>query len=352
MKSPVLSDIRISASYIFIWILVSIIQTAALHYLINLDLLFAATDSIVFNFLYAALGLSLWFPVQYISIESSPAAKIIFNHLIAAGITSVIWISSSSFILSKIFPNSGEYHILLQRSFLPRFIIGAIYYAVIIALYYLVIYYNNFQEKKIRQIELEKLINAAELKSLKYQINPHFIFNSLNSISSLTLSAPNIAREMTIKLGDFLRKILSKNDNSFNSVEEEIENVKLYLEIEKIRFEDKFSLLIENNGDCRDVQIPSMLLQPLAENAIKYGVYEATEKIDIKIKCVKHKGVLEIRFVNQFDPESIPRRGEGIGLKNISERLRLIYRQDNLLQIEKLNNKFIVKIFIPVRENA
>lgn len=350
MQNPVTSNIKIIGAYFSIWAVIALIQASALYYLLNIEPLYAAADALVFNLLFSLNGLSLWFPAQFLSLESNKLPKIVFNHLAAALVTSVIWITVSSFILSKIFPDAEGYMNFLQLSFIWRLILGVVYYAIITAIYYLVIYYKNFQEKKIRQIELERLVNEAELKSLKYQINPHFIFNSLNSISSLTLTNPGLARDMTIKLASFLRRILSKNDKAFNPLVDEIDLVKLYLDIEKIRFEDKFNLIIENKNNCENIKVPNMLLQPLAENAIKFGVYEATEKIEIKIKCIKHNDVLEIRFINEYDPESIPRKGEGIGLKNIAERLKLIYGRLDLLQIEKLNNKFIVKIYIPLQE--
>lgn len=349
MKNPILSNGKIVLSYFLIWTVIAFFHFSADYFFAELDFVFSLSDALTFNFIYALLGFSLWFPAQFLSIENYSLPKLVLNHLLAATVTSFIWITAASFILSKAFYATPDYSLFLQSTFIWRLLIGVIYYSILTSLYYLVIYYRNSEERKIKQIELEKLVNEAEIKSLKYQINPHFIFNSLNSISSLTVSNPSLAQAMTIKLADFLRAILSRNDKSFNSIKEELDLVKLYLEIEKLRFEDKFDLIIENENECAGVKVPNMLLQPLAENAIKYGVYEAIDKITIKIRCIPRNGVLEIRFINDYDPDSIPRHGEGIGLKNIAERLRLIYGQSDLLQIEKTNNKFIVKIFIPDR---
>jgi LytS/YehU family sensor histidine kinase len=192
------------------------------------------------------------------------------------------------------------------------------------------------------------LVKEAELKSLKYQINPHFIFNSLNSISSLTLSNPQKAQEMTIKLSSFLRSTLSKNERQKSKLSEEINNAKLYLDIEKVRFDDKFNFIEELEPKCMELEVPSMILQPLFENAIKHGVYESLDKVTIKLKCGHEKDYFKIIVENTFDPESVPRKGEGIGIKNIQNRLKLIYNQDNLVTTEKINNLFRVNIFIPV----
>ena len=138
------------------------------------------------------------------------------------------------------------------------------------------------------------MVKEAELKSLKYQINPHFIFNSLNSISSLTISDPQKAQEMTIKLSSFLRSTLSKNEKQKSKLSEEISNAKLYLDIEKVRFDDKFEFIEEVENACKDMEVPSMILQPLFENAIKHGVYESLEKVTIKMKCFSEKEYFKI----------------------------------------------------------
>ncbi|RMD50884.1 MAG: hypothetical protein D6830_01630, partial [Ignavibacteria bacterium] len=277
MKNPILSNGKFIFSYFSIWFIISLFHFSALYFFVDMKFTYSLADSLIFNLLFALMGFSLWFPTQFLSIENYSLSKLVFNHFAAAIVTSIIWITVSSLILTKIFPN-GVYSIFLQNSFVWRIVIGIIFYSILTSLYYLIIYYKNSEERKLKQLELEKLINQAELKSLKYQINPHFIFNSLNSISSLTLTNPALAQSMTIKLADYLRSILSRNDKQFNTLKEELELVKLYLEIEKLRFEDKFNLIIENGKDCKDVKIPNMLLQPLAENAIKYGVYEAIEK--------------------------------------------------------------------------
>ena len=240
-----------------------------------------------------------------------------------------------------------NYKQFLEDSLIWRFNLGIIFYVIIIVIYYMAFYYKGFREKTAQEIQLKSLIKDSELKSLKYQLNPHFVFNSLNSISSLTISDPAKAREMTIKLSSFLRKTLSYNDKQMTPLKYEIENSRLYMDIEKIRFGDNLGFEEELNDECRKVEIPSMLLQPLFENAIKHGVYESTEKINIRLTCKKENQYLKITLQNNFDPEGVSRKGEGIGLKNIKERLRLIYNQDNLITFDKLENLFTVNIYIP-----
>ncbi|HEY6907043.1 MAG TPA: histidine kinase, partial [Ignavibacteriaceae bacterium] len=228
-----------------------------------------------------------------------------------------------------------------------RFLIGILFYFIITSLYYLIIYYSGFQERKLYESELKNLVTQAELKSLKFQINPHFIFNSLNSMSALTTIDPEKARAMILKLAEFLRYTLANNEQQKNKLKDELHNIKLYLDIEKIRFEDKFDFSEELTEECLEHEVPNMLLQPLFENAIKHAVYESLEKVDIHLKCSGENGYLKIEVANTYDPELKSKRGTGVGLKNISERLNLIYHQNDLMQVIKEEGTFRVIIFIP-----
>lgn len=349
MGNPFIKNIKIFAIYLMIWVFISLIHNVVVIFLLNVKLEQALVESIIYNTLYFLLGISLWYTVSYNTLENYTPVKIFVNHSAAAIITSAVWALSGYYILVNIFNDNQEYKTFLLSSGIWRFIIGIFFYLIIVAVDYVIIYYNNFQQKLFRESELNTLVKEAELKSLKYQINPHFIFNSLNSISSLTISDPEKAREMTIKLSSFLRSTLSKNEKQKSKLTDEISNARLYLDIEKVRFADKFEFVEELKPECKDLEIPSMILQPLFENAIKHGVYESLDKVTIRLHCSPEKEYLKLIVENNFDPEAIPRKGEGIGIKNIQNRLKLIYNQDNLVTIEKLNGIFRVNIYIPVK---
>lgn len=327
-----------------------IIDFAFLYIGFNLEFSYALVDVLVYDSLLFVLALSYWFPARYISIDESKLAILVFKHLGAAAVASFVWIELGYAILKYGVRVSGENLNFLEYFLGWRMALGIASYVIIVSLYYLYIYYTNFQQKLLDEAELKSLVKEAELKSLKYQINPHFIFNSLNSISSLTMVDADKAREMTIKLSSYLRYTLANNEKQFNSLQDELNNAKLYIEIEKIRFSDKFEFVEEVETGCENFIVPSMILQPLIENAIKYGVYESFEKVFIKLTCVSNEEYLILRIENNFE-ESSSFEGEKIGLKNIKNRLKLIYHQDNLLTTKKENNLFTAKIFIP-KENG
>lgn len=348
MTNPFVSNKKVLATYSILWFFIFLVHIAVLNFFLNLPIDVSVLDSAFFNITYQLIGLSLWYTVSFNSLDNYNTAKIFFNHIAAAVITSGIWIGVGYYIVSHVITGNNLYSEFLLKSLIWRFLIGILFYTIIISVDYVIIYYNNFQEKVLREVELNALVKEAELKTLKYQINPHFIFNSLNSISSLTISNPARAQDMTIKLSSFFRNTLSKNEKQKSKLREEINNAKLYLDIEKVRFEDKFDFVEEVKDECKETEVPSMILQPLFENAIKHGVYESLDKVTIKLSCSMEEEYFKITVENNFDPDAVPRKGEGIGIKNIRNRLKLIYNQDNLLTVQKTDNIFKVNIFIPV----
>jgi len=306
-------------------------------------------DAVVFNLLIAALGLSFWYSSVYLSIEHNQITKVILTHFGGGILISVVWLALGYFAVISIINNTDMFGDFFIKTIKSRFIIGILYYFLLTAFYYIVIYYSGFQERILKETELKNLVTEAELRSLKFQINPHFIFNSLNSMSALTEIDPKKAKQMIIKLAEFLRYTLANNDRQKNTLSEELKNIKLYLDIEKIRFDDKFIYVEELHEECGKTEIPSMILQPLFENAIKHAVYETLDAVTIKLTCTRQDDFLKITLCNNFEGES-HKKGAGVGLKNIKDRLSLIYQQDNLMEIKKENGKFIVNIFIPLQK--
>ena len=345
MTNPYFSNNKVLLLYSVIIAIVTTVHILILNFFVQTPLAYSIADGLVFNIVFYFLGISLWFPTKYFSLENFTLIRVFINHISGAIITSVLWIFIGYFILLNIFPENEKF---LNSSILWRFFEGVFLYIILVTVNYLIIYYGNFREKSLKEVELRALVKEAELKSLKYQIKPHFIFNSLNSISSLTMIDPERARDMIIKLSDFMRGTLAKSTGQKYSLEEELKNVKLYLDIEKIRFEDKFIYTEDVSDGCWKVEVPNLILQPIFENAIKYGVYEITETVEIKLTCKRQAEYMVITISNNYDPDSVPRKGEGIGLNNIRQRLKLIYNQDNLLSVKNENNIFTVYLFIPL----
>ncbi|MCU7495923.1 MAG: histidine kinase [Ignavibacteria bacterium] len=350
MNNPLLI-LRNFIFYTFIWITFAVIHILFLLNAAGLGFSDAVLDSLVFNVIYLWLGLGLWYPVKYLSIDRNSSFRFAAQHILSAIVSSSLWIGMSLFILFFIFSPDSHLKSFIFQTLAWRILIGIILYVIYTSFYYLYIFYSSYNDKLLKESELRTFAREAELKSLKYQINPHFLFNSLNSISSLTLIDPAKAREMTIKLSEYMRATLSESEKQFHKLSEEIKNLRLYLDIEKVRFGNKFEYVEEFEDSCTGIMIPPMILQPLLENAIKYGVYESLEKVTIKLNCKKENNYLKITVENNYDEDSLSPSGEKIGIRNIKNRLSLIYRQDNLLVVENKRGIFKVNIFIPLGES-
>ena len=333
--------------YTAIWLFIIAGYTLALYYFYEFSFDQALGDSLVFNGIFYGLGMALWFVVRYNSFDSSQLFNLIISHFASAalGIATAIFLTTTA--LRSFFLPDEEYMAFLQESIPWRAGLGIMYYSVIILVYYLIRYYNDLGEKVNQQSQLETMLRESELEMLKSQINPHFIFNSLNSISSLTITAPDRARSMVVKLSDFLRYSLGKENYQLSSLDEELNNILLYLDIEKVRFGDRLKVETVVGDELKSCTLPNLILQPLFENAIKHGIYESLEQVTIRLKAWLDGEVLRIQITNEFDPDAVSRKGRGIGLKNVTERLKLIYGVPKLVFTEKKDNLFTVRLDIP-----
>ncbi len=348
MDTPVLSKKYYLTSYFVIWLAIIVIHAALLFFLYDISLTESITDSIVFNLFFAIAGYTLWFVIKYNLKDKPTGIDLFFQHLMVAAVIITIWYLVSYYTLSGFFHGDADYLLFLKESTPWRIITGLFYYIVYVLIYYLILYYEDLQQKLKREGELKTLVKEAELDALKSQINPHFLFNSLNSVSSLTLSKPDKAQEMVIKLSDFLRYSLSSDRKSTTTLKKEFENIKRYLDIEKVRFGERLNFAPNIPDECLSAEVPGLILQPLMENAIKHGVYNSTEEVKIVLSCEKNEDFITITISNKYDPSAIRKKGEGIGLKNIKTRLLIIYHRNDLLQTGSDGKTFVAKLKIPL----
>jgi two-component system LytT family sensor kinase len=330
--------------------LIAVVQFLFLYFFYGIPFLISIIDSLVFNTLFALAGLPLWFVVRYSSPRKGSTFNLVFNHVTSVSLLVTVWLLLSEFILAAIFSENRYYVASLRQSVPWRIISGVLLYALLGLAYYLVIFYSDLQEQARREARLSELLKESELNMLKSQINPHFLFNSLNSVSSLTITNPMKAQEMVVRLSDFLRYSVSANSSKFVRLRQELENIERYLEIEKVRFGSKLQYSTSVDPPCLEAHIPAMLLQPLFENAIKHGVYESTGVVNIETVCHSEPGALVITMQNNFETDSPGKKGAGVGLKNIRERLRLLYRQNDLLSTSVDGNIYKVSLRIPLQE--
>ena len=227
----------------------------------------------------------------------------------------------------------------------------AMFILLMIALMVIFYWFRNkfleYNEVKQRQEDAEKLLREAELSRLRQQLQPHFLFNSLNSISALAGTKPEQARHMVQQLSDFLRGTLRKDEQQLVALDEEFKHLMLYLDIEKVRFGHRLKTNLTWDEPCLAMRIPSLLLQPVMENAVKFGLYDTIGEITIEMKASCHKDMLVVEIKNPFDPDTAIRKGTGFGLTSVRRRLFLLYARHDLLETHSANNIFTTTLKIP-----
>jgi two-component system, LytTR family, sensor kinase len=347
MLNPVFSSKRSLALYLIPWLIVIIFQAVLLHHNFQLSIPQAIGDAVIFNGIFAVMGTGLWYVVQYNAFSGK--GNLWVNHTIIGMVFILCWYGFSSFLLSLIHGSDAVYMDFLRGTFTWRISFGIIFYLVLLLAFFSFKIYDSLKEKELQQVQLQNYLREAELRSLKSQLNPHFIFNSLNSINALTVVAPDKAREMVVKLSEFLRYSLKREgETDMARLSEELENARRYLDIEKVRFGKNLIYQEEVQEECLDVMVPNYILQPLLENAIKHGVYDSLEPVVIRLTCEIKNQHIVFALSNNYEKESEKtRKGEGIGLKNIRNRLKLIYGKENLLYITSQDGNFVVNISIP-----
>ena len=347
MKHPLTNNYRLLGFYALFWAVIAVINIILQVIWYDVTLTESLLDTGTTYILYPLLGSSIWYSIRYNSLEETGIGRLVLFHLVAASILCGIWVTISYAIFQPFITEENHF---LKDGCPSKIFAGYLMYAIYLVFFYAVNYYQSLKEKIKKEGEYKALIREAELQALKSQINPHFLFNSLNSISSLTVSNPEKAQEMVINLSTFMRYSLMHNEKEMVSFSRELENIKLYLSIEKVRFGKKLNAEFEIDAHCLESEIPNMILQPLFENAIKYGVYETTEQVTIKTTCVCEGNSLKIIILNDYDANSIKRKGEGIGLRNIRKRMEIIYNQPDLIKITDHKTSFEVQLIIPQKQ--
>jgi sensor histidine kinase YesM len=347
MGHPITENRRSILIYALVWLAIASLQSFMLWFFLQFPIVLVISDALISNLIFGFLGLLAWYPTRYIPFQKHTPVYSTLAHLVAALLALGIWVLLTYGFLSVIFSNDLEYIQFLNRTIAWRSILGGLVYLVLVLIYYLVTNNQKLQERVQQEERLRNLVRDAELNLLKSQINPHFLFNSLNSISSLTMSNPAEARDMIIRLSDFLRYSLKHRENEFVPLKEELIRMKDYLAIEKIRFGEKLLYEFEIDEICQEFPVPTMIFQPLFENAIRHSVYESVDPVRIRFQCVTENDHMKATISNDYNPEIPTRKGTGVGLQNVRQRIELAYRGKGSVQWKGGDGIFEVNISIP-----
>ena len=343
MSSSPFSAVRFRIIFSICWALLVIDQAVVLHWF-GLPWEAAIIDSAITNVLLLLVCLTVTNTLRYYL----PRRDQYINIFACCVLLAIVWLILSKWILGVSLGTYEDYKTILHRSLPIRFSIGFLLLGCLTMVN--VLWYNREEQKENdkRQQDAEKLAKEAELFKLRQQLQPHFLFNSLNSINALIGSRPEEARKMVQQLSDFLRGTIKKEETQWVTLQEELQYLQLYLDIEKVRFGNRLATEVSIDENTSQLKLPALLLQPIVENAIKFGLYDTIGETTIRLYASKEENNLVIRVLNPFDPEtSSPKQGTGFGLKSVQRRLYLLFARTDLLNTDAKQNIFTTVVKIP-----
>ena len=347
---PILADRKKLLIYLAAWVLVGILL--AFLFVPALDWATSLLISMPMAFVYAFMSLASWYTSRSLPLESTGILRIVVVTILSSMLSSVLWLIIArgvSLVLANILslPEVAEQ---FKSSFPILFGAGVLLYLLTTAVHYLLIAFEASRNAERRALELKVLAHEAELRALRAQIDPHFLFNSLNSISALTTQDPSSARTMCILLGEFLRKSLKLGAMERISLSEEIELITNFLAIEQIRFGSRLKVDLAIGQGTENCSVPPLMLQPLIENAIKHGISQLADGGTIELESVRRGSHLSITVRNPVDEDQRKSPGNGIGLQNVKHRLSNLYGNDGRVDVTEKDGQFSVELELPAME--
>jgi len=296
---------------------------------------------------YGIVCLAPWYVCRaFPLLGAGTAGRVLLAHGAAAAFTSTVWVALAqawSWIAAGFTGWTRDATLLLLVTGLLLFLLSSAVHYVFLAL--------EAQEAARRQaLESAVLAREAELRALRAQVNPHFLFNSLHSIGALAGARPAAARDMAIALGEFLRQSLRLGGLAGVPLRQDVDVMAQYLAIEQVRFGDRLQVHIDVAPEAGACAVPPLLLQPLVENAIKHGVAGLLEGGRVSVVARRHDGTCRVVVENAFDPEAQSASGTGTGLRNVRDRLVAHYGAHATLDARAEAQRFTVTLTFPAEQ--
>jgi len=347
---PILARKRNLALYLVAWSPIAGLLTALLVYSGHLGWGPALALAAPLVLLYAFICLAGWYLCKSFPLQNTGLIRLMGVYALAAFLSSSIWVFIGRGWVNALasLPATAELYGRYSELVPLLLGVGSLLFGLAIAVHYLMSSFETSREAERRALELQILAREAELKALKAQIDPHFLFNSLNSISALTAMDPAKARKMCLLLAEFLRKSLALGAKRFIPLEEEISLASSYLSVEQVRLGSRLGVEEDIEEASKSCRMPPLLLQPLVENAVHHGISGLLEGGTIRIQTRRRGDRLNIVIENPVDADTPSNRGKGIGLENVRNRLLTHYGSEARLELEKSERCFHVQISLPV----
>lgn len=300
-------------------------------------------------YIWAALGPAIFALASRFPIDRQTWPRHLPLHLLAGGLVSTLKVAANygaAYLIPWVTPGA------FVRRFLAGFQPDLLTYGVLVGLTHAVLYYRRYRERELRTSQLEAQLARARLQVLEMQLHPHFLFNTLHAVVTLMHRDVDAAERMLTRLGDLLRMALETSGAQEVPLKDELEFLGRYLEIERIRFGDRLSVSVDVRPEVLDARVPSFILQPLVENAIRHGVARHAGPGRIEIRGHRRDGRFELAVSDNGPglPDDGSELREGVGLSNTRARLRGLYgREQDLQLVTGPDGGLTVRLWIPFR---
>src|SRR3954447_4044235 len=350
---PILARSGRLAAYIVMWVPPGVLLAALLALQRVVPWRVAFATAVPLSIAYWILCLSAWYVAAGSPINRTGPLRIATTVSIAAFISSAMWLLIGRGwlgIVASVVP-IGNIGGAFRAAAPTIFGFGFLLYLLAMAISYFGIAFEASREAERRALETEVLAREAELRALRAQIDPHFLFNSLQSISALTTADPAAARRMCLLLADFLRETLALGARERIPLSSELAIATRFLAIEQVRFGDRLRVELAANA-ADQCLVPPLVLQPLVENAVTHGIAHVLEGGVVRIAAARGGATLRISIDNPCDRDRPAGRGSGVGLTNVRARLRTLYGRDATLSTEEKEGRFIASVEVPVETSG
>jgi hypothetical protein len=339
------------AVYLIAWIPLTAILGALLVLAGSLTGLEAAVVAPLLTGVYAFVCLSSWYLCVAFPIRTSRLLPLAVTLTVASIVAASLWVLWGATLgaLLALAPPFAALPESLAKATPAVLLVGILLYLLAVALHYLLAASREAKEREEREAELKSLARDAELQALKERLNPHFLFNALNSIGSLAAARPEEARRMCALLSDFLRTTLGLSSRAEIPLSEEIALARRYLAVERVRFGDRLGFMEDLDPAAADSLVPPLLLQPLVENAVKHGIAGRLDGGTLTLVTKRVGDRVSIVVENPADDDAPRPSGTGLGLANVARRVAASWGDAGRFAARRVDSSFRVEIELPAR---
>lgn len=338
---PLLGYRRRMGLYLLAWVPVTALLAGLLHAGAGADWFHAVGLALPLALVFAFGSLSQWYICRVLPLGST------LSSALAAQLATAVAAGGLWALLAQGLALSFGWRV---HAAAMVWILGGLLSLLSAAGYYLLMAIERAGESERQALAAVGLAREAELRALKSQINPHFLFNSLNSISALTSADAGRARQMCVLLGDFLRRTLAlsgRDERALVPLREELDLIAAFLAVEQVRFGERLEVAHQIEEGVLDLKLPPLLLQPLVENAVVHGIAPRIEGGRITIAAKRVGGEMRLQVRNPVDQESVGRGSSGVGLANVRGRLQALFAGSASLAVERTSDSFCATLVLP-----